>query len=456
MVDIRTRNPRATQTSLKVFCLQHEREDYIDEFTRIVNGERFSMVCWECIVVDSHIVKELKKNIQELEAQLKEQKRLNQSLTESQNIQKTMLERSLVGFYISLQGKYRAINPIAVSYTGYHTREIIGKASNFMVHPDDKVEVSRNARIMLRGEPIPPYEFRIITKQKKVRWVMEAVAPILFEGKPAILGNTMDISERKIREHRLIESENLYRAIFETTGTMTTISEEDKTISLVNSEFEKVTGYRKEDWERKRKWTEIIEKGDLARMQEYHRLRRIDADSMPRTYEYHLIDARGRIRTVLNTVSIIPGSKKNVSSGVDITELKEKENELIVKSRNLEELNAALKVLLRQREEDKAELEKTLLSNLKELVLPYIEKIRKSGLDPRTLLYVDLLESNLENIVAPFSRKLSARYMHLTPKEVQVAQLVKDGKRSKEIASILNVSSSAIDIYRYGFDPSSA
>jgi PAS domain S-box-containing protein len=391
----------------------------------------------------------LKEKSRPLQKDVMKQKRLNETLIETQNIQNTLLEKSLVGYYIVSDAKFRIANPAVISYTGYLPEELIGSNADFLIHPDDHQEVKKNAHAMLAGRLSLPYEFRIVTKQNEIRWIMEAVSPILFEGKPAILGNSMDITQRKLTEKRLMESENLYRTVFETTGTMTAIIEEDKTMSLINSEFEKLTGYSKAEWEGKRKWPELVDPQDLPRMEEYHHLRRIAPKSVPRTYEYHLINSEGQIRDVLSTVNIIPGTRKHVASCIDITELKEAEKQLIKKSENLAEFNAALKVLLKQREDDRVELEANLLSNVKELVLPYIEKIRQNGLDKKHLAYVDLLASNLENILSPFSRSLSAKYMHLTSKEIEVANFIKQGKSSKEIAGLLNVSSGCVDVHRY-------
>jgi PAS domain S-box-containing protein len=228
-----------------------------------------------------------------------------------------------------------------------------------------------------------------------------------------------------------------------------TIVEDDATLSLVNSEFEKMTGYRKEDWEGKKKWLDVVDKRDHPWMLELHRQILIDPDSAPRNYEFRIVDSRGRIKTVYHTVGLIPGTRKLVSSIIDITELKEKEEELTIKSRSLEDLNAALRVMLKQREQDREELEKTLLSNVKEFVLPYIEKLRNTHGGNNHMIYVDLIESSLKEILSPYSRKLSAKFSQLTPKEIQVANLIKDGKSSKEIAKLLNVSSSAIDVDRY-------
>ncbi|MBW1855790.1 MAG: PAS domain-containing protein, partial [Deltaproteobacteria bacterium] len=139
--------------------------------------------------------------------------------------------------------------------------------------------------------------------------------------------------------------------------------------------------------------------------------------------------------------------------------LKEREKELETKTINLEEVNAALKVLLKRREEDKKELEETVLSdkkeleetvlsNIKELISPYIEKFKISGLNTRQINLLSVIESNLNDIVIPFSRHMSMKYSNLTPKEIQVAGLVKDGKTTKEIAEMLNSSTSAINFHR--------
>lgn len=389
------------------------------------------------------------KEIRDLQLALDEQKNLNKILIESQSIQNAILEKSLVGYYVLLNRRFYAMNSIAVEYTGYNLSELIGQKSDFVIHPDDKKEVRKKAQAMLKGELKSPHEFRIITKTNDIRWVIEVVAPIIVTGRRAVLGNAMDITQQKKYEQEMIELGNFYRTIFETTGTMANIVDEQGVITLVNSEWERQTGYRKEEWEGKRKWTEMIDKRDLPMMKEYFRLRRIDPQSVPRMYECRIIDSWGRTRTYFSNVSIIPGTKTHFSSAVDITESKEKEKELIRKTENLAELNTALAVLLKQREKDKLELETTLLSNIKELVLPYIERIKKSNLDKKHLAYVDLLESNLESIIAPFARKLSAKFNQLTPKEIQVASFIKDGKSSKEIASLMNISSGSVDIHRY-------
>ena len=391
----------------------------------------------------------LQDRIDSLEAEVQRLTLHNKTLVESRSIQDTILKKSLVGYYIFSRGKFRIINPVVVLYTGYLPEELIGSEADFLVHPDDQAAVKKNSLAMRQGSLFLPYEYRIITKQNEIRWVLEVVAPIVFEGEPAILGSAMDITQQKLTEKKLKESENLYRTIFETTGTATVIIEDDKTLSLINAEFEKLTGYRKEDWEGKRTWVDLIDEKDRSRVEENHRLRRIDPNAAPRNYEFHLVDSRGNIKNLLSTNSLIPGTKKHVCSVMDITELEEKGNELLAKSRNLQDLNTALRVMLKQRAEDREELEQTLLSNVKELIMPNLEKLRKGGSEQSRQVYHDLIASNLEEMFSPFSRKLSMRFRSLTTTEVQVAHLIKDGKNSKEISDVMSVSSSAVDVYRY-------
>jgi DNA-binding NarL/FixJ family response regulator len=128
--------------------------------------------------------------------------------------------------------------------------------------------------------------------------------------------------------------------------------------------------------------------------------------------------------------------------------LKKNEKELEDKTHELEEINAALNVLLKCREQDKKELEEKVLSNVKELIFPYIKKLQKSQLKKNQITYLSIIESNLHNIVAPFIRRLSSKYSDLTPSEIQAAELIKEGKTTKEIAELLNSSIRAIEFHR--------
>ena len=128
--------------------------------------------------------------------------------------------------------------------------------------------------------------------------------------------------------------------------------------------------------------------------------------------------------------------------------LREREKELKNKTKSLEEINIALKVLLKRRDEDKIELEEKVLSNVKELVLPYLVKLKRTGLDQRQKTFASILESNIDDIVSRFLRRMSSRYIGLTPAQIQVATLVRQGKRTKDIAELLDLSPKTIEDHR--------
>lgn len=128
--------------------------------------------------------------------------------------------------------------------------------------------------------------------------------------------------------------------------------------------------------------------------------------------------------------------------------LKRRERELESKSVNLEEANTALKVLLAHRDEDKRALEETILANVKELVLPYIDKLRMSHLTDKQQTYLGIVESGLKDVVSPFLKKMTGGYARFTPTEIQVANFIRSGKTSKEIGELLNVSRGTVDTHR--------
>jgi len=128
--------------------------------------------------------------------------------------------------------------------------------------------------------------------------------------------------------------------------------------------------------------------------------------------------------------------------------LRESEAQLTRQKAELEETNIALKVLLKQRENDKADLEQKVITNVKEMVLPYVAKLKRVNLKPKDKTVVEIIDAHLQDIISPMIQKLSNANIILTPQEIQVAALVKDGKASKEIADILNVSETTVHFHR--------
>jgi DNA-binding CsgD family transcriptional regulator len=128
--------------------------------------------------------------------------------------------------------------------------------------------------------------------------------------------------------------------------------------------------------------------------------------------------------------------------------LRESERQLTQKKTELEEANIALKVLLKQREDDKSDLERKVITNIKEMVLPFVDKLKRVNLKPKNKQIVEIIDSHIKDIISPMIQKLANANILLTPQEIQVASLVKDGNSSKEIADILNVAETTVHFHR--------
>ncbi|MEE4241829.1 MAG: LuxR C-terminal-related transcriptional regulator [Desulfopila sp.] len=129
-------------------------------------------------------------------------------------------------------------------------------------------------------------------------------------------------------------------------------------------------------------------------------------------------------------------------------ELEFKEAELLRQRERLEETNIALKVLLRQRDEDRTRIEETMYTNVDRLVLPYVERLLQGKLTEKQRTLAEVVEENLREITAPFLRSLAGLKAMLTPQEIEVANMVRGGRSSKEIAEVLNLSVSGVDFHR--------
>ncbi len=129
--------------------------------------------------------------------------------------------------------------------------------------------------------------------------------------------------------------------------------------------------------------------------------------------------------------------------------LMKREQELETKTRDLEESNIALKVLLKKGAADKTDIEDKVLSNIKDLVFPFLEKLKQTRLGDKQKAYLEIIESNLRNIISSFWDRLSTHDYKFTPNEIKVVNLIREGLSTKEIASLMNLSTWTIDFHRH-------
>jgi PAS domain S-box-containing protein len=265
-----------------------------------------------------------------------------------------------------------------------------------------------------------------------------------------------NITKRKLAEKTVQEIQLQQKAILDNIPDMAWLKDRESRFIAVNEAFGKACGLKPEN---------LVGMTDLdiwpIELAERYREddKRVIECGRRKQVEEPLVDKDGReiwIETIKTPIYNDNGEIIG-TAGIarDITgrkraedELKKRERELEAKSRNLEEANIALKVLLKRREEDKAELEEKVLANVKELVAPYIEKLKRTRTDIDQMAYINIIETHLDDIISPFLRNLTSKYPNLTPREIQITNLIKEGKTTKEIADILNSSSGAIDFHR--------
>jgi len=112
------------------------------------------------------------------------------------------------------------------------------------------------------------------------------------------------------------------------------------------------------------------------------------------------------------------------------------------------EKSIAMKTILEYQENYKKEIEDNLISNVRHLVIPYILKLKRNRISSDDLNCIQMIESKLDEIVLPLSNKLSSKHKAFTPKEIQIADLIKDGNQDKDIMEVMNISLDTVKTHR--------
>ncbi|HKK95373.1 MAG TPA: PAS domain S-box protein, partial [Anaerovoracaceae bacterium] len=252
-----------------------------------------------------------------------------EKLKESEEKFKSYVQNAPDGIFITNEnGKYIEVNKSACEITGYSEEELLNLTIPELIQ-DEYTEKAINHFQIVNKEGFASDEVGFITKSGERRfWNVEAVKL----SRTRILEFVKDITERKKAEKALKESEKRYKAIFENTGTSTLIIEKDKTISMINKEFEELSGYTKEEVEGNMKWTNFVVPEDLERMKKYHKARRKKGETAPTRYEFGFVGRDKEKHHILLDIDMIPGTSKSVASLLDITKRKQAEEQLQYKT----------------------------------------------------------------------------------------------------------------------------
>jgi PAS domain S-box-containing protein len=398
-----------------------------------------------------------------LKQEIQERKSAQEALAESEKAIRSLLANpAALGLVLDLNGNIVYANETAIEKLDVSPDEALkGNILDLMPKSAEDGTVQRRRMVEKAIETGKPVRFEDFVDGTCYDII---VSPIFENGNQikrfAYLGR--DISERKRMESALAESEGHLRSLMENADNFVVfrLAYDEKApillrVVFVSPSITDLMGVTEPmNYE---SWFENIHKDDLQRMVNAN-LKAWETNHFNEKVRiFHPIEKTWKWIHAISTGTHLENGRAKYVNGImiDITRekmfeeaLKKRDKELKEKATHLEETNTALKVLLRQREKDKREFEERILSNVKLLIKPHLETLENSRLSDGQKERLYLIKTSVNEIVSPFSRRLTSKYVGLTPGELEVAYLVKEGKRTKDIAEILNLSDKTIEDYR--------
>jgi PAS domain S-box-containing protein len=354
---------------------------------------------------------------------------------------------SPAGFYrCSPEGRYLIVSPRFARMLGYDSPdEMAGAITDIgrqvYLRAGERAESLRIADL----EEACSAEIQLVTREGEPLWVSDAIQAVRGKNRMVIYydGLVHDISARKAAEAALREREGLYRTLVDLASDMVFVKDDRLQNIFVNKKLIAFSGKTEKD---------LIGKTDsafmatasakIARVTDVKATMSLSVTTSEQTIGDRIYETRKFPVRLGDGVTGVGGFIR------DITEYKRAEQALKAKSSSIEEVNVALRVLLRQREEDRNEVKEKVFCNVKNLVLPYVDALKRRRLPEEERIYVEILETNLKNVISPFVQKMLRVFSDFTPTEILVANFIKEGKTIKEVAAILRVSEDAVNRHR--------
>jgi len=368
-------------------------------------------------------------------------------------------ENAPVGMYEIdfISGRCVSVNRFMLQFTGYTREEFLALDPIKLLTESSRGHFCERYEKIQRGEEVPTsVEYQIKIKDGRTLWALYEIQHIRKQGR--IRGASVvlyNINEHKRALMALAESEQRFRRLVETMNEGLLILDSEGRLTYVNQHLEEISGFTAEELVG-RKIQEFL--SPEASRYVYRRITGQDKNAR-RSFEITWKRKSGERKYSIISPQVLPGAKGDTGGSfaiiTDITakkkaenEVRRREKELQEKNAQLEEMNTALRTLVKLREHDKLEIENRISANLQQLVVPLIEKLQTSGLNDRQKSYTQLLSANLEEITSSSNQMLPSHFLVLTPAEIEVANYVKHGRPTKEIASLMNISVRTVDMHR--------
>ena len=207
------------------------------------------------------------------------------------------------------------------------------------------------------------------------------------------------------------------------------------------------------DASRKWVWAEIRANRDDSGVVDHWRMTLVDISAKKEAEEALARASRDLEVQIESRTAQLSRANQELQRQVESRNLAQKallqqSKELQARAVELEEANIALKVLLKERENERHALEEKVACNINELIRPHLEKLAAGNLSQRHQALLDAVKGSLEDIASPLSRRFILGSSHLTPAESQVANFIHQGRTTKEIAYLMGVATSTVDFHR--------
>ncbi|ADI74021.1 PAS/PAC sensor signal transduction histidine kinase [Methanohalobium evestigatum Z-7303] len=307
------------------------------------------------VAINSSLVEyEGKPAILSIARDITERKKIEKALKENEKLYRRITNNMLdLVSQTDEKGVFEYVSPSHEYILGYKPHYLVGKNVFDFVHPEDRNKLKHLFYKCINNQKSATVEHRYQHADGYYLW-LETVGNVVYDEDEndvkAIFG-TRNVTERKKTEIALKESEKRYRTIFETTGSATAIADENSTFLLVNREFEKLSGYSKEEIEKRKNWTDFIVEEDLPYLRENYYKLLANSTSVPRKYEFRFIDRNNNQKYISMAVNSIPERKIAIATLLDITERKQSEETLRIYSEKLSKTNEELRELDKMKDE---------------------------------------------------------------------------------------------------------